>query len=222
LQGKGWDYHFFAARAALVLTFAAVAATGFARLAVAYPALRAPRGLAPLGVVGALMAALFAFSGVLNPPFKGPRNFVNTAASRFLPVVEAHGAGQPVLWLTTSIYPQFPVLTYTDSRLAMPFMSLWVLPSVYGADSARGGTMLYHAPAAMNRSERLVWRGVIDGFTRSRPALVLVEDARREGAFRGLAFDYLAYFGRDPGFAAEWANYALLTTVDNVSIYRRQ
>jgi len=32
----------------------------------------------------------------------------------------------------------------------------------------------------------------------------------------------LAYFGRDPQFAAEWSHYALLTTVDTVRIYRRQ
>ena len=158
-----------------------------------------------------------------NAPPHDPRNFVNTAASRFLPVVEANAAGQPVLWLTTSIYPQFPVLDYTNSPLAMPFMSLWVLPAVYaGATAPAGGAMTYHAPDAMNRSEQLVWRGVIDGFTRRHPALVLVEQASREGAFRGLPFDYLDYFRRDPAFAAEWQHYGLLTKVDNVSIYQRR
>jgi hypothetical protein len=169
-----------------------------------------------------VVAAVFAFTGVLNPPFKGPRNFVNTAASRLLPVVQANAAGQPVLWLTTSIYPQFPVLNYTDSRLAMPFMSLWVLPAVYGPGDAPGGALAYHAPASMSRAEQMVYRGVVTGFTREHPPLVLVEQASREGGFRGLPFDYLDYFTRDPAFAAEWAHYALLTKIDNVSIYRRQ
>ncbi|MEJ0068895.1 MAG: hypothetical protein WDO24_09420 [Pseudomonadota bacterium] len=216
LQGKGWDYQFFTARAALLLLIGALVVDGFGRLA---PQLR--RGAA-LMVAAVVCAGMFAFTGVLNPPFKGPRNFVNTAASRLLPVVQANAAGQPVLWLTTSIYPQFPVLNYTDSRLAMPFMSLWVLPAVYGPEDAPGGAMVYRAPAAMSRAEQLVYRGVVAGFTCEHPALVLVEQASREGGFHGLPFDYLDYFGRDPGFAAEWAHYALLTKIDNISIYRRQ
>ena len=228
LQGKGWDYHFFAARGALILTFGAVIADGFAHLMAARPALGAEpvRRAAPLAIAAATVAAMFAYTGVLNPPFKGPRNFASTAASRLLPIVEANAAGRPVLWLTTSIYPQFPVLNYTDSTLAMPFMSLWVLPAVYGpADlqsTAAGRTLAYHAPAAMGRGEGMVWRGVIDGITRDHPALVLVVPASREGGFHGLPFDYLAYFGRDPAFAAEWTHYALLTTIDGIDIYKRR
>jgi hypothetical protein len=222
LQGKGWDYHFFAARAGLVLTFGAVIVDGLSRLARASVLAGALRTAAPIGIAVSVMAAIFAFSGVLNPPFKGPRNFVNTAASRFLPVVQANAADRPVLWLTTSIYPQFPVLDYTHSPLAMPFMSLWMLPALYGPESASNGSVHYRAPAAMDASERLVWRGVVDAFVRQKPALVIVEDARREGAFRGLPFDYLAYFTRDPAFAGEWAHYAPLTTVDNATIYRRR
>jgi hypothetical protein len=220
LQGKGWDYQFFTGRAALVLLIGAVVVDGVGLLT---PALR--RGVA-IAVAGGVVAGMFAFTGVLNPPFKGPRNFVNTAASRLLPVVQANAAGRPVLWLTTSIYPQFPVLNYTNSKLAMPFMSLWVLPAVYGPADATGPasarTMAYHAPAAMNRAERLVWRGVIAGFTREHPALVLVVPASREGGFNGLPFDYLDYFTRDPAFAAEWTHYALLTRIDNIDIYRRR
>jgi hypothetical protein len=215
-QGKGWDYHFFTARAALALLFGAVAIEGLAWLG------RPLRGGTALGVAACVIAALFAFTGVLNPPFKGPRNFTNTAASRFLPVVEANAAGRPVLWLTTSIYPQFPVLNYTDSRLAMPFMSLWVLPAVYGPNDATGGTVAYHDPASMGWSERMVYQGVVGGLTREHPALVLVEQASREGGFHAVPFDYLAYFGRDPAFAAEWSHYALLTKVDGVAIYRRR
>ncbi len=224
LQGKGWDYHFFGARAALVLAFGAVVADGVAHLAPALGAAagRAPRRAAPIAIATIVVALIFALSGVLDPPFKGPRNFANTAAARFLPVVAAKAAGQPVLWLTTSIYPQFPVLNYTGSTLAMPFMSLWVLPAVYGGDRPVGGQVAYHAPAAMGRPEALVWHGVIDGLTRRHPALVVIEQARREGGFHGLPFDYLDYFRRDPAFAAEWSNYALSTTVDGISIYRRR
>ncbi len=232
LQGKGWDYHFFAARAALVLAFGAVIADGCTHLLAAYAAfMRAGpladtlRRAAPVATAATVVAMMFAFTGVLNPPFKGPRNFVNTAASRLLPTVAANATGQPVLWLTTSIYPQFPVLNYTDSRLAMPFMSLWVLPAVYGPADLRttpaGNHLAYHAPDAMGRPEAMVWHGVVDGLTQSHPALVLVEQASREGGFRGLPFDYLDYFLRDPAFAAEWSHYALLTKIDNISIYRR-
>jgi hypothetical protein len=215
-QGKGWDYHFFTARAALALLVGAVTVEGLAGLG------RPLRGGAALGAAAAVIGLLFGFTGVLNPPFKGPRNFANTAASRFLPVVEANAAGRPVLWLTTSIYPQFPVLNYTDSRLAMPFMSLWVLPALYGPADAPDGTVAYHAPAAMGRAERIVYQGVVAGLTHEHPALVLVEQAGREGGFHGLPFDYLAYFTRDPAFAAEWSHYRLLTRIDGVGIYRRE
>jgi hypothetical protein len=215
-QGKGWDYHFFAARGALALLVGVVAIEGAAALQLRV------RGWAALGIAAAVLAVLFAFTGVLNPPFKGPRNFVNTAASRFLPVVRANATGKPVLWLTTSIYPQFPVLNYTDSTLAMKFMSLWVLPSLYGPADAPDGAMRYHDPTAMGTAERMVYQDVTASLARQHPALVLVAQASTEGGFHNLPFDYLAYFGRDPGFAAEWSHYTLLTRIDGIGVYRRQ
>jgi hypothetical protein len=218
LQGKGWDYHFLTARAALVLLFGAVIADGFDRAELGPRVLKA---VPPIAVAATVLAIVFALSGVLNPPFKGPRNFANTAASRLLPVVEANAANRPVLWLTSSIYPQFPVLNYTGSTLAMPFMSLWILPAVYAHDSAPDHVMAYHAVPTMSGPERMVYRDVVNGFVRQHPALLLVEQASREGGFHGLPFDYLDYFSRDPAFAAELANYQLLTKIDSVSIYRR-
>lgn len=212
LQAKPWDYHYVAA-VGLMYLLAGV-------LVVDIVGRRVRLGAAPALAAG-LLVGMAAWSGALSPPFAAQLAFRDSPAGRLLPIVRAEAGGQPVLWLTASIYPQFPVLNEAGSRMAMRFMSLWLLPAIYGEGPARPTAAPYNDPAAMEPAETLVYRSVIDDFLRLRPALVLVQDAERDGGFNGRPFDYLEYFRRDPAFARAWTGYRLLTRVDGVRIFKR-
>jgi hypothetical protein len=210
LQDKGWDYHFLAARSFAIVLFTVTVAS------------LADRMIARKGaLVSAIMAGLFVLSGVLSPPFQTQRAFAASPAGRLLPIIREHAQGKPVLWLTTSIYPQFPVLDYTGSKLAMPFMSLWLLPALYKTAAAVDGHFVFTEPAAMSPAESLVFNSVADGLTKLKPALIVVTRSSDDHGFGGVEFDYLGYFQRNPEFAAEFAHYTKLTTLSGWTIYQR-
>ncbi len=211
LQDKGWDYHFLAARSFAITLFAVTMASFADRLSLHRDAL-----------VSTIMVGLFALSGVLSPPFQAERAFAASPAGRVLPLIRDHAQGKPVLWLTTSIYPQFPVLNYTDSKLAMPFMSLWLLPALYETAPVEDGNFVFTEPDAMSPAEALVFNSIADALDKLKPALIVVTQSSDDHGFRGIEFDYLRYFTRNPKFAAEFAHYTKLTKLSGWTIYQRQ
>jgi hypothetical protein len=203
VQGKGWDYHFLCARILAIL---------LAALAVGRCFGSAP---APRGLVAILALLTLIGSGALSPPFKAQREFATGPTNRLLPFLRLHAPAQPVLWLTGAIYPQYPALPYNDSPSAMTYMSLWMLPSLYGAGAP------VNAPGAMGAFEKRLFDDVGTSLSRIKPPLVIVADPDSEGGFAKPGFDYLAYFQRHPDFAAQWSNYRPIGRVDRVTLYRR-
>ena len=203
LQGKGWDYHFLTARAfAMVLALLTLAIL---------------LGLRPVqnGFVLAIAGLALAGSGSLSPAFKAQREFDTSPTGRLLPLIERYASQQPVLWLTAAIYPQYPALPYARSRSASSYMSLWMLPSLYGAGQPLADV------AAMGDFERRLFDEIGTSLSRIQPALVIAADPDSEGGFVTPGFDYLVYFRRHPGFEAEWKHYRAVARVGRLTLYQR-
>lgn len=202
-QGKGWDYHFLCARVFAIL----LGAFAVARLFGAHPA---PRGAVAIVSLLALVA-----SGAVLPPLKAQREFAASPTGRLAPLLREYAPGQPVLWLTGAIYPQYPALPYNDSPSAMTYMSLWMLPALYG-DGAP-----VNPASQMSNYERRLFEDVGTSLSRIKPPLAIVADPDSEGGFKTPGFDYLAYFLRHPDFAAQWRRYRPVARVDRLTLYRR-
>lgn len=209
LQFKDWDYHFLPARGLTILAAAMVLGT-FVR-----------ERLPGLAVSLAVLPAV-ALGGGFDLPLLPQREFKDSEAGRTLALVRERAEGRPVLWLTQYIDPTSPVLNYTRSELAMPYMSMWLLPALYPHPGVRGGEILFRPAAARGSAERDLLERIGASLAGKRPALVLIDRDEGEAAFRGAHFDYLAYFRQDPRFAAEWGNYRYLTSIETTDIYARQ
>jgi hypothetical protein len=219
-QGKGWDYHFIAAKAGILLLLVTTLASLLDRL----PGRLSERArLEHLrhGIAGAGLILLFFLSGALAPPFKAQLAFPTSPAGRMLAIVRAHAEGRPVMWLTTSIYPQFPVLPMANSTLALHFLSLWLLPPLYADAPALGDRVVFRAPDAMPVAEAYLFRSVGVDLAQMQPALIVVTRPENEAGFGGLKFDYIDYFKREPAFAHAFQNYRHLTDVGGWTIYER-
>lgn len=212
-QGKGWDYHFLGAKIGLILALVGAPAAALDRRI---------GGTVPRGAPAAILLALFFLTGALSPPWKAQRAFEGSPAGRMYRLIEARAHGRPVMWLTTSIYPQFPVLPMTRSPLALHFLSLWLLPPLYADAPTLGDQIVYHAPDAMPLAEAYLFRSVGADLAAAQPALLIVTRSADEGGFAGKRFDYLDYFGREPTFAHAFQNYRYLTQVDGWVIYERK
>jgi hypothetical protein len=207
-QGKGWDYHFVAARGAASAALAT--------------ALAARIDARPAAAVAATLLGLALACQTLTPPFKAQQEYRFLLTKRMTDLIRREAAGRPVLWLTTGIHPQFPALNDAGSRMAMPFMSLWILPAIYGPTARPGEPIALNPPDRMDARERLLFDGVVRGFTEQRPALLVVEDASREGGFRGGRLDYIAYFSQSPSFAAALTHYRPHAKDGTLSIWKKQ
>lgn len=213
LQFKDWDYHFLPARILLIL----LAAYGLAGIL--------SRGQAvPNGrILAALTIALMALVGHLSPPLRLQFDYAKSDTRLVEELIRCEGGGRPVLWLTQYIDPTSPVLNYTGSRLAMPFMSLWLLPALYDADEpGSDGRLRLHPPEARSPAETLLLTRVADSAQREKPSLILAETSQDEAAFRLRPLDYLEFFGQDPRFAAVFTHYRPLKRIGTLRVFKRQ
>jgi hypothetical protein len=215
LQQRGWDYHYLPARTAVIMLGITLATALLDHWNTTMP--NWPK--AALGS-GVLVLALF-LTGNLSPPFRDQLGFADTPAGHVLPIIRDAARGKPVLWLTTSIYPQFPVLNYTGSVLAMPNESLWLLPSVYADAPAPDGHIRFHAPDAMPEAESELLHATVAMAVRLKPALIITTDSWAEPGYGGRVFDYLDYFEQEPRFHAFFADYQMMTKFGAWTFYQR-
>lgn len=208
LQFKDWDYHFLPARILTIL----LAAYGLARVL---------EGVAPR-ILAALAIAMLALGGNLSPPLRLQLDYLKSGAREVETLIRQEAGGRPVLWLTQYMDPTAPVLNYTGNRLAMPFMSLWLLPALY-EDDAPGpdGKLRLHPPEARSSAETYLLDRVAEAVVREKPALILAETAQDEAAFRLRPLDYLEFFAQDPRFAEALTQYRPLKRVGTLRVLKR-
>lgn len=206
-QLKDWDYHFLTARMGIYAAAIGMLATVMAEASVWDVSRRT--AILSLGVLAVLMGKTFREE---LWPYWG-------ATRTFLPIIDRCAHGQPVLWLTQYIGPTSPVLSYSDSKLAMPYMSMWMLPDIYANDRPVDGKLPLHPIDTAPEDERRLIDGVARDTARDHPRLILA--ARDDIGYHGTDFDYIAYLRRDPIFEAEWRHYTKLTTISDTDIFVR-
>ena len=213
LQFKDWDYHFLPARILLIL----LAAYGLAGIL--------SRGqTGPDGrILAALAIALMALGGHLSPPLRLQFDYAKSDARLVEDLIRREGGDRSVLWLTQYIDATSPVLNYTGNRLAMPFMSLWLLPALYDADEpGPDGRLRLHPPEMRSPAETLLLTRVAETVQREKPSLILAETSQDEAAFRLRPLDYLEFFGQDSRFSEEFTHYRLLKRIGTLRVFKRQ
>ncbi len=219
IQGKGWSHQWLHADLAFILLGAAVLAAAAERYG--------PTDLLRQRRLGAtLVVAILAFSYVAAnndaPPwFRTDRMGHDGRLGRQIDLVKAEADQESFLALSPGIYPFFPMLNYTGTRMAMPYMSMWVLQGVYKYCPA-SGPQRFNAVDAMPAAERHVYEAVTEGLVKNKPNLIVVDRVPGMPTCDGKVFDYLAYFMHNSRFAAEFMNYDLYKAFDRYLVYRRR
>ncbi|MCC7273226.1 MAG: hypothetical protein IT561_11210 [Alphaproteobacteria bacterium] len=221
IQGKGWSHQWLHADLAFILLSAAVMAAAVERYGPTDMLRR--RRLGATLVVAMLAFAYVAANNDAPPWFRVDRMGYDGRLGRQINLVEAEARpGEPILALSPGIYPFFPMVNYTGTRMAMPYMSMWVLQGVYKNCPASGQPQAFNAPDAMAPAERRVFETVTDGLVAGKPRIVIVDRIPGMPTCDGKVFDYLAYFLQNPRFATEFLNYDLYKAFDRYIVYRRR
>ena len=123
-----------------------------------------------------------------------------------------------VFAMSTHPYPGFPTVNYVGGRWAGRSNSSVEVPAVVKlaqlADPVERAEILATARAFRRR--------VVADLVARRPRVVLVDARRSRHAIGRRRFDFLEYYGEEPGFAELWASYEEVTPRRGIRIFVRR
>jgi len=216
-QAKGWPYHVLPALSAVILLAALTVSQTVDRY---LPISRSGHRL-PVAVISATLMVLLYFQAALyTPPFYKQRQFEDSIGGRLQHIIEQNAPHRTILALSPGIYPWWPLINYIGGRMAMRFLSMWVLQGEYA--TCDDFPALYNPPDTMGDSEKFVFDAVSEDFAREQPDLLIVDRVAGIPRCQGKEFDYLEYFMQNRVFADAFEGYEHLMDFDRYRIYRHK
>lgn len=215
-QGKGWSYHTMPAVSGTIILLAALVIDQLDRWLASATA--APHRVTALA---ASLLALVAYPYFLvNPPFAYQQRYETSIARQLGDVIAVESPNRRIMALSPGIYPFFPTVEYEKTHLAGRFATMWPIQGLYASCLSNG--QLYRSLDTAPAVEKQVFRAVVDDFIKAKPDILFVDRIPGIPRCATEVFDYLAYFSRDPRFAAAMKNYDFAYEFDRYNIWRRK
>jgi hypothetical protein len=195
VQGKNYDYHYVPAQ---VLSWSAL---GFAAVGRLRARATSPRARARLGtsLLAAALAMALVWSGANVRVMQDKTQHDNRL--RAASVLRHLAGGGPVLVFTSSVFPIFPILSFTGLRSTSPYSMMWPIAGNYALATRSAASEFPYRPLAKRSAiERAFIDRIVEGMRETPPTLLLFDDARYKQGFGELAFDFERYFRADPRF----------------------
>ena len=219
LQRKGWDYHFLPA---LVFSAAFFGHVVLSRL-YAFPPGRSPHvPRSPALPIALLVTTAVGFLVSATWQSFGAGREGKTLNRVLSSLVAERAADKPILVLSSSVNPSFPVVNLSGARWAHRFCCMWVLPAVYTDEEKAQTPFPYHTREQMSGLERFALDALVEDMASAMPVLLIVDMGRSKFAFGRTAFNYLEYFHRDPRFARMLREYRFLGDIGVFRVYERR
>jgi hypothetical protein len=221
LQGKGFEYHYGAADAAASLLIVLVPLGLTARPEDPRPLLRVRASVLPaLALSLALAWALPRFASALQQTW-GKDSKRHTVVGELTKLVKRQGWPQPILFLSSSVDPAFPVVNLSGVPWSSRFCCMWLIPGSYSAEERASNPFPYHSLETMGPIERYAFDAVVEDMESLPPELIIVDRSRNKQGFGTGSFDFLSYFLRHPRFAALFEHYSKLRDIGSFRVYKR-
>ncbi len=215
IQRKGFHYHFYPAKATLVLLLVVIVFDSSERIQVLRKLLLSGKSAA----VGLIILGLFLVSGV-----RAVRLLQSTEDPLLSPLIriaQEHAKGKPIFVLSSSSFPAFPLVNYSGARWSSRFNCLWLLPGLYSDASVAENAFPYHSMEERGPVEDFFVDAIIADMFKNPPVLLIVDCSPVKQGFGKTEFDYTEYFLQDPRFAEFWPKYELLAVVEQYGVFKR-
>ena len=133
--------------------------------------------------------------------------------------VESAATGEPIYFLSTSMWPAFPVVNMARAEWPYRYHFLWPIPALYATGSASLPT--YRAPDAQSAVERQFFDAVIEDLIRTPPRVLVVDRRADLQAMQGQRFDFVEYFSGSTEFRALMARYRRIGFIGPWEVFER-
>ena len=129
---------------------------------------------------------------------------------RLVDVIDRHASGGSVFFLSSTMVPGFPVMSYTDVEWASRYSHLWFILAIVRtrSDPLYMPTRLTKERAA--QIERNLFDSVVEDLERYEPELILVRRGKVERTDAPVS--NLQFLLRDPAFRRIWTSHYRVTT----------
>lgn len=222
LQGKGFGYHYYPAfgcAVALLLVIAAHRGPAPEEAQGTRPAARRIAGAARrIAATAALAAMAVLFVPVLLSRAAGTPQRRDAERAELARIVrDVVPPGGSLIVLSPRLGDAFPLVSETDTRLALRYPHLWWMAAM-DALRRRGDTARVAEFAPLDAELR---RSVAQDLTAHRPRLILARNPDPSDRYAGDApVDPVRYLLIEPGFAAALSNYVPAGRVAGFDLYR--
>ncbi len=144
-----------------------------------------------------------------------PHNGIN----QILTYVQERAEGKSVMVFSTTVTAAGLLITYAKVNSGSRFAGFWMLPGIL---ERKNKSLNPTQKQKSNKEKQRLNNMVVEGFSRYKPKLVLLDIASSKKYLSGISFDYIRYFFHDPRFAHLQRAYHYQTTIANFAIYGRE
>lgn len=216
LQRKGFYYHFYPAAATSVLLLTVMFLDSMETVGLIRRLAGARRSAAVfviiLGLFVLASVRLVQYAQCAEPPLLSP----------LIRLVQEHAKGKPILLFSSSMFPAFPLVNYSDARWSSRHPHFWFLPGLYADVSTSDKGFSYHTRDEMDALERLLMDEVVSDILKNPPVLLIADCSPIKQGFGRTKFDYIQYYLQDPRFAEFWTNYEFLAAVEHYKVFKQR
>jgi hypothetical protein len=215
IQYKGWNYHFYPA---VLFT------TIFLTLSI--PILVYKMGtLASINYVKKMIMVIITaglvFIWSVEKPIINPKHDENHYIEYFSKYIKDHSNGENIFIFSSSVYPSFPIVNYSNVQWASRFNCLWLIPGSYTDENELHKNIIYNTINQMSIPEYYMYNAVVNDLRDNKPYILLFDNKRYKQGFGEAHFDFKDYFIRDPRFAQFMENYIYFDNRWGFEIYKK-
>lgn len=218
LQHKGYSYHYYPPLAVSILALTVL----FVDSRSPIPGRSRCGGVIAGGIALAMIILSLGDRVVDCRLWQGDPTRSNTYHGRLARLVREQAAGGGFFVFSPAVVDAFPMVNEVGANWASRHPCLWFLAGLYHGPTLSTPPESYRSIPAMGAAERFLFDTVVEDLLRDRPELLLVDEGPRRGVYCVQPFDYLAYYGRDPRFAALFREYEPMPRLGDFRPYRRR
>jgi hypothetical protein len=218
LQFKGLEYHFYPAKACAIVLL------GLACLDVPLPLDRLSARIYRVVAAATVLTTSVLLSGraIRHGVQGGWSGMLDAPLEETAAFLKRHAQDGGVFVFSYHIGSSFPLLNYAGVESASRFPQLWILAAEYLDQLHHPSPLVFRSKSEMGAAERYLNAAVLSDLERKRPRVLLILRNARDHPINGYRrIDYLAYFSRDPRFAAILQDYQFVRNLGEYAVYRR-